>query len=99
MQENHSDCSSVAQQALVLESSDHVELNPLVPAQPANTALKSSSSQESVKPKSLCLAARVSAFKEQHFQEAVAAQTETPQRESTRSVSEAKWTIFKKEVP
>ena len=31
MQENHSDCPRVAQQALVLESSGHVESDPIVP--------------------------------------------------------------------
>ena len=37
-----------------------------------------------------------SAIKEQGFSEAVAAQIEAPQRRSTRSVYEAKWTIFTK---
>ena len=35
MQENHSDCSGVAQHALVLGSSDHVQPNPTEPAQSA----------------------------------------------------------------
>ena len=35
-------------------------------------------------------------IKEQGFSEAVAARIEAPQRQSTRSVYEAKWTIFKK---
>ena len=34
MQENHSDCSRVAQHPLVLGSSGHVEPDSLVPAQP-----------------------------------------------------------------
>ena len=38
-------------------------------------------------------------MKEQDFTEAVAAQIEAPQRGSTRSVYEAKWTIFYKVVP
>ena len=33
MQENHSDCSGVAQHALVLGSSGHVQPNPTEPAQ------------------------------------------------------------------
>ena len=37
-----------------------------------------------------------SAIKEQGFSEAVAARIEAPQRGSTRSVYEAKWTIFTK---
>ena len=39
---------------------------------------------------------RATAIKEQGFSEAVAAQIEAPQRRSTRSVYEAKWTIFTK---
>ena len=44
MQENHSDCSRVAQHALVLGPSDHVQSDPTEPAflaQPVNTALQS----------------------------------------------------------
>ena len=54
------------------------------------------SSQEPVKSELTCLAPRASAIKEQGFSEAVAARIETPQRGSTRSVYEAKWTIFTK---
>ena len=42
------------------------------------------------------MAPRASAIKEQAFSDAVAARIEAPQRGSTRSVYEAKWTIFKK---
>ena len=94
MQENHSDCSGVAQHALVLGSSDHVQSNPTEPAllaQPVNTALQSDPPQKSDKPKSPCM----TAIKEQGFSEAVAAKIEAPQRGSTRSVYEAKWTITK----
>ena len=75
----------MAQHALVWGSSGHVEQDSLVPAQPSHTAFQSYSSQESGKPKSTCLAHSASAFKGQGFSEAVAA---------TRSVYEAKWTIF-----
>ena len=99
LQENHSDYSGVAQHALVLGSSDHVqsdtvELSPH--AQPANTALQSDPSQESDKSKSPCIAPRATAIKQQGFSEAVAARIEAPQRGSTRSVYEAKWTLFTK---
>ena len=50
--------------------------------------------QESVKPKPACLAPRASTIKDQGCSEAVAAQIEAPQRRSTKSVYEAKWTIF-----
>ena len=53
-------------------------------------------SQEPVKSELTCLAPRASAIKEQGFSEAVAARIEAPQRGSTRSVYEAKWTIFTK---
>ena len=48
MQQNHSDCSGVAQHALVLGSGGHVQSNPTEPAhsaQPADTALQSDPSQ------------------------------------------------------
>ena len=97
MQKNHSDCSGLAQHALVLGSSGNVQPNPTESAQPAppvDTALQSDPTQKSDKSKSPCMAPRASAIKEQGFPEAVAARIEAPQRGSTRSVYEAKWTIF-----
>ena len=38
MQQDHSDCTRVAQHALVLGSSDHVQPDPFVPAEPAQSA-------------------------------------------------------------
>ena len=99
MQENHSDCFGVVQHALVLGSSGHVQQNPTEPAQPAHTTIQSDSSQESVKPKSACVAPRASAIKEQGISKAVAVQIEAPQRGSTRSVYETKWAIFDKVMP
>ena len=99
LQENHSDCSGVAQHALVLGSSDHVQSDPTEPAQsvqPVDTAFQSDPSQKSDKPKSPCMAPRATAIKEQGFSEAVATRIEAPQRGSTRSVYEAKWAIFTK---
>ena len=80
LQENHSDCSGVAQHALVLGSSDHVQSDPTEPAQPVDTALQSDPSQKSDKPKSPCMAPRATAIKEQGFSEAVATRIEAPQR-------------------
>ena len=99
LQEIHSDCSGLAQHALVLGLGDHVQPGPSQPAQPAqsvDTALQSDPSQKSDKSKSPCLAPRATKIREQGFSEAVAARIEAPQRKSTRSVYEAKWTIFKK---
>ena len=76
-----------------------VKPNFIVPAQPAQSvdpAIQSDPSQESVKPESSCLTLRASSIKEQGFSEAVVAQIEAPQRVSTRSIYEAKWTIFYK---
>ena len=99
LQENHSNCSGVAQHALVLGSSDHVQSDPTEPAQsakPVDIAFQSDPSQKSDKPKSPCMAPRATAIKEQGFSEAVATRIEAPQRGSTRSVYEAKWAIFTK---
>ena len=89
MQQNHSDSSRLAQHALVLAPSGHVEPDPILSAKSAqsvDSAIQSDPLQESVKPESPCLASRASAIKEQGFSVAVA-----PQRVSTRSVYEAKW--------
>ena len=99
MQENHPDCFGVAQHALVLGPSDHVQSDPTEPAflaQPVNTALQLDLSQKYDEPKSPCMAPRATAIKEQGFSEAVTTRIEAPQRGSTRSIYEAKWTIFTK---
>ena len=99
MQQDNTDCPRMAQHALVLGSSGNVQSDPTVSAQhtqPVVSAIQPSSLQEPVKSESSCLAPRASAIKEQGFSEAVAARIEAPQRGSTRSVYEAKWTIFTK---
>ena len=101
MQENHSGCPGVVQHALVLGSIGHVRSNPSHPAtlaQSVNTALQLDPSQKSAKSKSPCMAPRATGIKEQGFSKAVAARNESPQRGSTRSVYEAKWTIFYKVI-
>ena len=58
MQENHPDCPWMAQHALVLGPSDHVQSGPSEPAQPSqpvNTAVQSDPSQKSDKSKSPCM--------------------------------------------
>ena len=99
LQQNNSDCSRVAQHALVLGPGSNVKPDPSVSAQhvqPSVSAIQPGPSQEPGEPEPTCLAPRASAIKEQGFSEAVAARIEAPQRRSTRSVYEAKWTIFKK---
>ena len=99
VQENHPDCSGVAQHALVLGPGDHVQSSPYQlahPAQSVDSTLQSDPSQKSDKSESPCLAPRATAIKEQGFSQAVVARIEAPQRRSTRSVYEAKWAIFTK---
>ena len=99
LQQNNSDCSRVAQHALVLGPASNVKPDPTVSAQhtqPSVSAIQPGPSQEPVDSEPACLARRASAIKEQGFSEAVAARIEAPQRGSTRSVYEAKWTIFTK---
>ena len=99
MQETHPDCPRVAQHALVLGPSEHVQSGPSQPtqsAQPVDTALQSDTSPKSDKPESPCMAPRAVSIKKQGFSEAVAARIEAHQRRSTRSVYEAKWSIFTK---
>ena len=99
MQQNDPACTGMAQHALVLGSSGNVQSDPTVPAQhtkPSVSAIQPGPTQEPVKSESTCLAPRASAIQEQGFSEAVAARIEAPQRGLTRSVYEAKWTIFTK---
>ena len=99
MQKNDSNCPGVAEHALVLGPGSHVQSNPIeptLPAQPANTTIQSDPSQKSDKSELPCLAPRAAAIKKQGFSKAVAERIEAPQRGSTRSVYEAKWTIFTK---
>ena len=98
-QQDHSDCTRVAQHALVWGSSGSVQSDPSMSAQPAQSGVSTiqpDPAQEPVKPEPTCLAPRATAIKEQGFSEVVAARIEAPQRGSTRSVYEAKWTIFTK---
>ena len=99
MQQDHSDYTRVTKHALVLGSSGNVQSDPPVPAQSGVSTIQPDPAQKPVKPEPTCLAPRATAVKEQGFPEAVAARIEAPQRGSTRSVYEAKWTIFYKVVP
>ena len=58
MQEDHSDRSMVANYALVLGSSGHVQPNPTEPAKSASTARQSDPSQKSDKSISPCMVPR-----------------------------------------
>ena len=99
LQQDHSDCTRVAQCALVLGPSGKAQSDPSVSARPAQSGISTIQPdpvQKLVKPEPTCLPPRATAIKGQGFSEAVAARIEAPQRGSTRSVYEAKWTIFTK---
>ena len=97
VQQNDTDCTRVAQNALILGPSGNVRSDPTVPAQSGqsgDSTIQPDPAQESIKLEPTCLAPRATAIKEQGFSEAVAARIEAPQRGSSRSVYEAKWTIL-----
>ena len=76
LQQNNTDCPTVAQHALVLGSSGNVQSNPTVSAQHTKlgvSTIQPGPSQEPVESEPTCLAPRASAIKEQGFSEAVAA--------------------------
>ena len=97
VQESDPDSSGLAQHAVVLGSGGSVI--PDTPlhthaSRPGDPALQQGLSQGSDQPQPSCLAPRAEAIKEQGFSSPVALQIEAPQRRSTRTVYEAKWSVF-----
>ena len=76
LQQDHSDCTRVAQHALIWGSGGNVQSDPSVSAQSGVSTIQSDPAQERVKPEPTCLAPRATAIKEQGFSEAVAARIE-----------------------
>ena len=74
---------------------DLVAMSSQIP-QSGDSAIQPDPAQGPVKPESTCLVPRATTIKDQGFSEAVSARIEAPQTGSTRSVYEAKWTIFTK---
>ena len=99
LSQNDSNCSRVAQHALVLGPGQSISSDPL-PASTSNgsgdTAFQRPPSQEPQQSESACLVPRASAIQEQGFSDEVAAKIEAPQRLSTRAVYKLKWAIFVK---
>ena len=60
VQQDHIDCTRVAQHALVLGPSGHVQSDPTVPAQSGDSTIQPDPAQESVKPEPTCLATTTS---------------------------------------
>ena len=93
MQQNHTDCTGLAQHALVLGSSGYVQSDSTESAQSVDSAIQPDPTQEPVKPEPTCLAPRATAIKEQGFSEAVSARIEASQTGSTRSTNFTKWCL------
>ena len=94
---HHSDCSRLAQHALVLGPGQHVSsYSPLTSpgGEFVNSAIQSVSSQGPPQPKPTCLAPRASAIQQAGFSAEVATRIEAPQRRSTRAIYESKWSVF-----
>ena len=94
-----SDCSRVAQHALVLGSSQHVCSDSSLPSKrgkPADPTVQSVSPQRSPRAQPPRLAPRASSIQAQGFSDEVATRIEAPQRQSTRAIYESKWSIFVK---
>ena len=75
----------------------HVSSNSPLPSKGGelvNSTVQSTSAQGPPQPESTCLAPRATAIQHAGFSDEVATRIEVPQRRSTRSVYESKWTIF-----
>ena len=97
LQESDPNSPGLAQHAMVLGSGGTVVPDSSLPAhssRPSDTAIQQGSSPESDQPKPSRLAPRAEAIKEQGFSSPVVSRIEAPQRSSTRTVYEAKWSVF-----
>ena len=92
-----SDCTRMAQHALVLGPSQNVSSDSPCSSHCGkftDSTVQSVPTQRSPQPKSACLAPRVAAIQQAGFSDKVATRIEAPQRRSTRAVYESKWTVF-----
>ena len=99
LSQNDSNCSRVAQHALVLGPGQSIgsdSLQASTAGESGDTALQRAPSQEPQQSESTCLAPRASVIQEQGFSDEVAARNEAPQRLSTRAIYKSKWVIFVK---
>ena len=97
LQESDPNSPGLAEHAMVLGSGGTVVPDSSLPthsSRPSDTAIQQGSSQESDQPKPSRLAPRAEAIKEQGFSSPVASRIEAPQRSSTRTVYEAKWSVL-----
>ena len=87
--QNDSDCTGLAEHALVLGPSANVSAGPLQSSSkegPGDSTLQRPGPQESQQPESACVAPRASIIQKQGFSEEVAARIGAPQRLSTRAL-------------
>ena len=97
MSTDHSDCTGMAQHAMVLGPSQHVSSNsPLTSpsGESVHSTIQSVPAQRPPQLKSACLAPRATAIQQAGFSDEVATRIEAPQRRSTRAVYQSKWTVF-----
>ena len=99
LSQNDSDCSRVAQHALVLGPGQSVGSDSLQASAAkgsGDATFQWAPSQEPQQSESACLAPRASTIQERGFSDEVAARIEAPQRLSTRAFYKSKWAIFVK---
>ena len=97
LRESDPNSSGLAQHAMVLGSGGTVVPDPSLPtpsSRSSDTTIQQGSSQISDHSQPSRLAPRAEAIKEQGFSSPVASRIEAPQRSSTRTVYEAKWSVF-----
>ena len=97
LQEVHPDSPRLARDAVVLGSGDTVNQDSITSSdsrRPSDSAVQQDPTQGSPQSDTARLAPRVTAIREQRFSNQVATRIEAPQRSSTRTVYEAKWSIF-----
>ena len=97
LQEVHPDSPRLARDAVVLGSGDTVNQDSITSSdsrQPSDSAVQRDPTQGSPQSDTVRLAPRVTAIREQRFSNQVATRIEAPQRSSTRTVYEEKWSVF-----
>ena len=94
VQESDPNSSGLAQHAMVLGTVISDSSLPTQSSRRSDTAIQQGTSQESDQSKPTRMAPRAEAIKEQGFSSPVASRIEAPQRSSTRTVYEAKWSVF-----
>ena len=99
LSENDTDCTGLAQHALVLgpgQSASSDSIHSATAKGSGDTSLQRTTSPKPLEPEPTCLAPRASVIQRHGFSDEMAARSETPQRLSTRVVYKSKWAVFVK---